>query len=419
MRSCILYISSFLIFFPSFSFAFICPNIPMCSPSTGVDEICNLHLSSSDTTLITVTRVDSDYTVLARVFPLAFPYLHTPSTNNRFAVFSPSEGSGNSYRWRAKHATSCPVTCYDQLQNGDETGTDCGGLFCSPCGCFNGSMDDFETGIDCGGTCQSPCEPSCPPGSELIPVKIGDDPTPIDQCIFDTPPDSYGNCPSGYTYIPSPTSPICMFSADPSWASPNIENQFENYPSPPEGFSTPSSSTSSSTSSDWTPDPSGASGAGTLTTTETTTSTISSGSSTTNNLTTNYYYSGDGAGGPGQLTGSDSSSSSTSNDPTDDPSNYDYSYKNEGKGFNSDIDFSLLPEAKTLDSFGSFVSSNNPVSVLTEDMKLTANGTCSFSLPTPYGSMSLDFCHYTWVINIMGAALVFCSYLFALFIIFA
>jgi hypothetical protein len=40
-----------------------------------------------------------------------------------------------------------PSSCYDKLQNGDETGIDCGGN-CPPCSCFNGIKDDNEDCIN-------------------------------------------------------------------------------------------------------------------------------------------------------------------------------------------------------------------------------------------------------------------------------
>ncbi len=54
---------------------------------------------------------------------------------------------------------SCPpcVTCNDGIQNGNETGIDCGGS-CPPCvTCNDGIQNGNETGIDCGGSC-----PPCP-----------------------------------------------------------------------------------------------------------------------------------------------------------------------------------------------------------------------------------------------------------------
>jgi len=50
-------------------------------------------------------------------------------------------------------------TCTDLIQNGNETGIDCGGS-CPPCPtCYDGIMNGDETGIDCGGKCQA-C-PTC------------------------------------------------------------------------------------------------------------------------------------------------------------------------------------------------------------------------------------------------------------------
>ncbi|MBN2014357.1 MAG: AI-2E family transporter [Candidatus Altiarchaeota archaeon] len=51
---------------------------------------------------------------------------------------------------------TCSIpTCFDGIQNQDETGIDCGGT-CQPCHCKNEILDENETEIDCGGTCQ-PC----------------------------------------------------------------------------------------------------------------------------------------------------------------------------------------------------------------------------------------------------------------------
>ncbi|MDP4820902.1 MAG: fibronectin type III domain-containing protein [Saprospiraceae bacterium] len=47
-------------------------------------------------------------------------------------------------------------TCTDNIQNGDETGIDCGGN-CLPCpSCSDGIQNQDETGVDCGGVC-GPC----------------------------------------------------------------------------------------------------------------------------------------------------------------------------------------------------------------------------------------------------------------------
>lgn len=55
--------------------------------------------------------------------------------------------------------SNVPRQCRDGIQNGDETGVDCGGS-CRPCvegiHCGNGIKDGDETGVDCGGSCE-PC----------------------------------------------------------------------------------------------------------------------------------------------------------------------------------------------------------------------------------------------------------------------
>jgi hypothetical protein len=57
----------------------------------------------------------------------------------------------------------CP-TCDDGIQNGGETGIDCGGSACPACPtCDDGIQNGDETGIDCGGSCDP-----CPGGSTLV-----------------------------------------------------------------------------------------------------------------------------------------------------------------------------------------------------------------------------------------------------------
>lgn len=55
----------------------------------------------------------------------------------------------------------CSATCDDGIQNQGEQNIDCGGP-CPPCAtCFDGVMNGSETGIDCGGPTCPPCPPSC------------------------------------------------------------------------------------------------------------------------------------------------------------------------------------------------------------------------------------------------------------------
>lgn len=54
-----------------------------------------------------------------------------------------------------------PPNCTDGIQNGDETGVDCGGSTCPACPtCTDGIQNGNETGIDCGGSC-APCQTGC------------------------------------------------------------------------------------------------------------------------------------------------------------------------------------------------------------------------------------------------------------------
>lgn len=63
------------------------------------------------------------------------------------------------YDWLLSYE-NLPNSCRNMVQDGDETGVDCGGS-CKPCtstyACHNGVLDDGETAIDCGGDCPT-CE---------------------------------------------------------------------------------------------------------------------------------------------------------------------------------------------------------------------------------------------------------------------
>lgn len=71
-------------------------------------------------------------------------------------------------------------SCDDGIQNGDETGVDCGGSCPNPCPtCDDGIQNQGETGVDCGGPC-APC-PTCDDG-----IQNGDE----------TGVDCGGSCPN-------------------------------------------------------------------------------------------------------------------------------------------------------------------------------------------------------------------------------
>ena len=57
--------------------------------------------------------------------------------------------------------------CHDNLQDGDETGVDCGGANCAPCSqptWDDGVQNGDETGVDCGGSGCPACPATCDDG---------------------------------------------------------------------------------------------------------------------------------------------------------------------------------------------------------------------------------------------------------------
>ena len=88
-------------------------------------------------------------------------YCHLKSVGINFNEgFGPQPG--NVIRNRVANASclsSCgPPTCEDGIQNGDETGVDCGGSDCPDCpSCDDGIQNGDETGVDCGGPNCAPC----------------------------------------------------------------------------------------------------------------------------------------------------------------------------------------------------------------------------------------------------------------------
>ncbi len=60
---------------------------------------------------------------------------------------------------------AAPPTCNDGIQNGNETGVDCGGPDCPACppSCTDGIQNGNETGVDCGGPDCPPCDPTSGP----------------------------------------------------------------------------------------------------------------------------------------------------------------------------------------------------------------------------------------------------------------
>ncbi len=84
------------------------------------------------------------------------------STNFCFGGTAPVYGCTNpnahNYNPAATVDDGSCETCSDGVQNGDETGEDCGGSCPNACPtCTDGVQNGDETGIDCGGSCPNTC----------------------------------------------------------------------------------------------------------------------------------------------------------------------------------------------------------------------------------------------------------------------
>jgi len=66
-------------------------------------------------------------------------------------------------------------TCTDGIQNGDETGVDCGGTSCAACPpaptCTDGIQNGDETGVDCGGSCAA-CPSGCSDNEVTVTITL-------------------------------------------------------------------------------------------------------------------------------------------------------------------------------------------------------------------------------------------------------
>ena len=63
-------------------------------------------------------------------------------------------------------------TCDDGLQNGNETGVDCGGPDCAACPtCDDGVQNGNETGVDCGGSCNA-CVVDCNDNAVTVSITL-------------------------------------------------------------------------------------------------------------------------------------------------------------------------------------------------------------------------------------------------------
>jgi len=113
--------------------------------------------------------------------------------------------------------SSCPAcpTCNDGIQNGDETGVDCGGSSCPACPtCNDGIQNGNETGVDCGGSSCPPCN-SCSGTEVILTIVLDDYPEETTWDIVDSNNNvlasggPYNNNPAGSTV----TETICLGDA--------------------------------------------------------------------------------------------------------------------------------------------------------------------------------------------------------------
>ncbi len=93
-------------------------------------------------------------------------YTVTELTNNNTVLASGSGNFGSSQTTNFCVNGGTPPTCTDGIQNGDETGVDCGGSNCPVCppSCTDGIQNQDETGVDCGGSNCPACPPTCTDG---------------------------------------------------------------------------------------------------------------------------------------------------------------------------------------------------------------------------------------------------------------
>lgn len=130
--------------------------------------------------------------------------LYTNGQRDRMRALFDTGGARESLLSSNGCGTAGPPTCDDGIQNGEETGVDCGGPDCPTCPtCDDGMQNGEETGIDCGG----PDCPACPcTGTEVTMTIILDNyPEETSWTLIDengatiASGGTYGNLPDGST----------------------------------------------------------------------------------------------------------------------------------------------------------------------------------------------------------------------------
>jgi len=117
--------------------------------------------------------------------------------------------------------TDCPdcsvnPTCNDGVQNGDETGVDCGGSDCTDCPvlptCNDGVQNGDETGVDCGGSDCPACQTGCSENEVELNITFDQYPAEISWSIYDENGNVFANASSyGSQYANNTvTEEICL-----------------------------------------------------------------------------------------------------------------------------------------------------------------------------------------------------------------
>ena len=98
-----------------------------------------------------------------------------------------------------------PPTCDDGVQNGSETGVDCGGPDCATCPtCDDGVQNGDETGVDCGGSCNA-CPIDCSDNVVVVSITLDNYPEETSWSLTNSTGSviasggTYGSQPDGST----------------------------------------------------------------------------------------------------------------------------------------------------------------------------------------------------------------------------
>ena len=98
-----------------------------------------------------------------------------------------------------------PPTCDDGVQNGSETGVDCGGPDCAACPtCDDGVQNGDETGVDCGGSCNA-CPIDCSDNVVVVSITLDNYPEETSWTVTNSggavvaSGGTYGSQPDGST----------------------------------------------------------------------------------------------------------------------------------------------------------------------------------------------------------------------------